>query len=164
MAVCYVGLGANVEDPEAHITRALTAFQQSSEWTLLAVSSLYRSQPLGPQDQPDFYNAVALLDTELAPLEALDWLLNQEQQQGRVRLRHWGERCLDLDLLLYDAQVIQHERLTIPHPELCHRSFVVVPLLEIAPNLTLPDGRFLRDISPEFDGQLQRLSPPVIDI
>lgn len=164
MSVCYVGLGANVEDPEAHITRALKAFQQSPQWTLLTVSSLYRSQPLGPQDQPDFYNAVAALDTELAPLAALDWLLAQEQQQGRVRLRHWGERCLDLDLLLYDDQVIEHERLSVPHRELCKRSFVVMPLLEIAPDLMLPDGRFLRDISPEFDGQLQRLSPPVIDI
>lgn len=164
MARCYIGLGANLDHPSEHITNALTALQQSPDWTLLAVSSLYRSPPLGPQDQPDFYNAVAALDTQLSPLAALDWLLAQEQQQGRVRVRHWGERCIDLDLLLYDQQILDHPRLTLPHRELCNRHFVVVPLIEIAPDLILPDGRLLRHISPSVEGQLQRLSPPIIDI
>ena len=96
---------------------------------------------MGPQDQPDFINAVAELETGLDPIPLLDALQALEERAGRQRRRHWGERTLDLDILLYDDRVLDDARLKLPHPELTARGFVLVPLAEIAPGLQLPDGR-----------------------
>lgn len=115
-------------------------------------------------DQPDYINAVAEITTSLAPLELLNQLQSLEQSQGRIKRRHWGERCIDLDILLYGDEELQSERLNLPHHEMTNRSFVVQPLLEIAPDLRLPDGRRLDSITPEFDGNLHRLERPVIDL
>jgi len=114
--------------------------------TLAGSSPLYRTAPVGPQDQPDFINAVAALDTALAPLDLLDALQAVEQVAGRERLRHWGERTLDLDLLLYGDAQIRHPRLTVPHPHMTERAFVLVPLAALAPDLQLPDGRAVTEL------------------
>ncbi len=157
MIRCYIGLGANLDDPAAQIRTALQALAQLPHSQLRRVSSLYGSKPLGPQDQPDYLNAVAELDTRLEPLALLDALQAQEQQQGRIKSRHWGERCIDLDLLLYGDTILSSERLNIPHHELKNRSFVVEPLRELNPALQLPDGSLLASLTPTFGGELIRL-------
>lgn len=141
MTRAYIGIGSNLAGPTQQVRDALSALAGLPESCLAGQSLLYRTPPVGPQDQPDFINAVAALDTALSPLALLDALQALEQAAGRQRLRHWGERTLDLDLLLYGAEVINHPRLTVPHPHLAERGFVLVPLAELAPDLTLPDGR-----------------------
>jgi len=139
----YIGLGSNLNDPPAQLRRALDALASLKDSRLGAVSSLYRSAPVGPPAQPDYVNAVAALDTALAPLALLDALQAIEQAQGRVRGERWGARTLDLDILLYGGEVIQHERLGVPHAEMRKRAFVLWPLYDIAPELILPDGTAL---------------------
>lgn len=128
----YIGLGSNLDgdwgDREAILQQAVQAIAALGE---IKVSKLYASPPMGPQDQPDYLNAVVKLATDLAPLDLLDVLQNIEQQSGRVRLRHWGERTLDLDLLLYDHIEMQHPRLNIPHVGLRERDFVILPLFDV---------------------------------
>ncbi|ASP40701.1 2-amino-4-hydroxy-6-hydroxymethyldihydropteridine diphosphokinase [Bacterioplanes sanyensis] len=155
-ATAYIGLGANLNDPIDQLCTALTALSQLPGSRLLGISSLYGSKPLGPQDQPDFFNAVAALQTELEPLALLDALQSQEQEQGRVRRRHWGERCIDLDILLLGDTQWYCPRLTLPHKELTQRSFTLIPLAELDPHLCLPDGRRVSQLTPAFDGELQR--------
>lgn len=137
----WIGLGSNLDEPAKQIRRAADALAALPDSQLLALSPLYQSRPVGPQDQPDFVNAVAALRTTLQPLALLDALQAIEQAHGRVRLRHWGERTLDLDLLLYDTLTLDSPRLTLPHPRLTERDFVLRPLLDLAPALGLPDGR-----------------------
>lgn len=135
MKVCYIGLGGNISNelgtPIEHIQRTITAFEQSLEFVDVRVSSLYRSKAYGVTDQPDFYNAVLSAKTNLLPLQLLDFCQSLERQAGRVRLRHWGERSLDVDVLLYGDVQMDTKRLTIPHRELMKRNFVLVPLLEL---------------------------------
>ena len=157
MTTCYIGIGANLNNPREQILLAIEALKKLPKTQFLAVSSIYGSKPLGPQDQPDYQNAVAKIETKLEPLELLDALQVQEKEQGRVKLRHWGERCIDLDILLYGQSTINSERLTVPHSELHKRSFVVVPLREIEPGLILPNGQALSSITPEFGGDLIKL-------
>ncbi|MFU2048643.1 2-amino-4-hydroxy-6-hydroxymethyldihydropteridine diphosphokinase [Avibacterium gallinarum] len=150
MKQVYIALGSNLATPVQQLENALHALQQLPHSQLVAVSHFYQSKPLGPQDQPDYVNAVACLATALAPLDLLDQLQRIEQEQGRVRLRRWGERTLDLDILLYGNEIIQSERLTVPHYDMQHREFVIVPLYDIAPNLTLPDGKNVADLVQQF--------------
>lgn len=145
MALAYIGLGSNLEDPLAQITSAFDELADIPQSALRARSALYSSHAVGPE-QPDYINAVALLDTQLAPLTLLDALQAIEQAHQRVRIQHWGPRTLDLDLLLYGDQVIAEERLNVPHPYLTQRSFVLYPLADISPNLHLPDGTPLADL------------------
>jgi 2-amino-4-hydroxy-6-hydroxymethyldihydropteridine diphosphokinase len=145
MALAYIGLGSNLEDPLAQVTRAFDELGDIAHSVLLARSAIYSSHAVGPE-QPDYINAVALLDTQLAPLALLDALQAIEQAHQRVRIQHWGPRTLDLDLLLYADQTIQHERLSVPHPYLTQRSFVLYPLADINPDLQLPDGTPLVDL------------------
>lgn len=137
----YIGLGGNIANehgtPQAHIKQAVQAFIDSDDFMDVAVSSLYQSRAFGVTDQPDFYNAVLMAKTRLDPLQLLDFCQALEQKAGRVRLRHWGERSLDVDILLYGDEVICHERLTVPHAGLFERNFVVIPLLELSPNLVV---------------------------
>ena len=160
----FIGLGANLNDPALQIVTALHTLHELPDTRLVNWSSLYGSSPLGPEDQPDYVNAVAEIETSLEPLALLDLTQQAERDQGRVKLRHWGERCIDLDILLFGNRVLTSERLNLPHHELTNRSFVVSPLLEIAPDLTLPDGRRLDSVSPGFDGDLHKLHRPVIDL
>jgi 2-amino-4-hydroxy-6-hydroxymethyldihydropteridine diphosphokinase len=139
MVVAYIGLGSNLAQPEQQVRRALKALAGLPETTVITHSSLYRSEPLGPAGQPDYINAVAALETGLAPLDLLTALQNLEHEQGRVREERWGPRTLDLDILLYGEEQWDDPRLTLPHPGLYERNFVLYPLVEIAPELQIPD-------------------------
>lgn len=136
----YVGLGSNLEDPIQQVSTALVELGQMPKTSLLQHSQLYRSDPVGPPGQPDYINAVAKLETDLEALELLDELQAIENLHDRRRVQHWGPRTLDLDLLLYANQVISNERLTVPHPFMSEREFVLYPLAEITTDLILPDG------------------------
>jgi len=143
----WLGLGSNLEDPRGQLRRAATALAELPQTRLVALSSHYGSTPLGPQDQPDYVNAAARLDTELEPLALLDALQGIENAQGRVRARRWGERSLDLDLLLYAERRIDLPRLQVPHPGLHLRAFALYPLAEIAgSDLPIPGRGRLGDL------------------
>ena len=158
MSRVYIGLGANLEDPQQQLVDALQELAQLKDTQLIAQSSLYISKPVGPQDQPDFVNAVACLETRLQPLELLDALQQLELDHGRVRKRHWGERTLDLDIILFDDIQQSTERLNLPHPFAQQRSFVMFPLAEIAPQVKFPDGRSAQEICAALNNDLQVLS------
>ncbi|MHC3031640.1 2-amino-4-hydroxy-6-hydroxymethyldihydropteridine diphosphokinase [Acinetobacter nosocomialis] len=132
----YIGLGSNLGDSRQILSEAIAKLKTIGE---VKVSKLYQSPPMGPQDQPNYLNAVAQLKTELLPLDLLDYLQRFEQEAGRVRLRHWGERTLDLDLLIYGDEKIQNERLTVPHVGIMQRDFVVIPLLDLDADLYIND-------------------------
>jgi len=134
----YIGLGSNLADPRSQLLTAFDELARLPRSRLQATSSLYRSAPLGPPDQPDYLNAVAALETKLAPLALLAELQAIEAAHQRVRGERWGPRTLDLDLLLYADQRIDLPGLTVPHPGLPERSFVLYPLAEIAPALAIP--------------------------
>ena len=140
--VTYIGLGSNLGDSRQIL---LEAVQKLATLGRVKTSKLYQSPPMGPQDQPNYLNAVVRLETDLAPLSLLDELQRFEQESGRVRLRHWGERTLDLDLLIYGQQQIQNERLTVPHVGVLERDFVVIPLLDLDANICVKAQR-LKDL------------------
>jgi 2-amino-4-hydroxy-6-hydroxymethyldihydropteridine diphosphokinase len=145
--VVYIGLGSNLAEPLGQLREALQALAQLPHCKLLAVSSFYLSDPLGPSDQPRYVNAVAQLQCALEPLPLLDALQGIEQQQGRVRkAERWGPRTLDLDILLFGQRLIDQPRLQVPHYHLHARAFVLYPLSQIAGSLVLPDGRQLDDL------------------
>lgn len=136
---CYIGLGSNLSGPVEQLTHALDSLAHVSGITLSQVSPFYTSKPMGPQDQPDYVNAVAEIVTRLSPHRLLDCLQAIEQQQGRLRLQHWGARTVDLDLLLYGEQQIHDDRLTVPHPGIAERDFVLRPLSDLVPpDFTIP--------------------------
>ena len=137
----YIGLGSNLGDSQQILAEA---FHQLAGLGAVQASKLYHSPPMGPQDQPPYYNAVVKLLTDLAPLDLLDQLQKFEQQSGRVRLRHWGERTLDLDLLFYGQEKIHHPRLTVPHVGVMQRDFVLIPLLDLDINFHI-DGKYIKD-------------------
>lgn len=137
---CFIGLGSNLDNPLAHVEQAIGELSELNASRLILVSPIYRSAPVGPQDQPDFINAVAELETTLEAHALLDQLQALEQKHQRVRERHWGPRTLDLDLLLYGDSTINTERLIVPHQFMHERSFVLYPLADIAPDLVLPDA------------------------
>lgn len=142
MSRAFIALGSNLEAPEQQVQAALVALGEQPGVTLLRASSLYCTAPVGYLDQPDFINAVAEVDTTLAPQALLDALLAVEEQFGRVRTFRNAPRVLDLDLLLYDGCQCATETLVLPHPRMHERAFVMVPLAEIAPDLAIgPHGR-----------------------
>ncbi|KZN67931.1 2-amino-4-hydroxy-6-hydroxymethyldihydropteridine diphosphokinase [Pseudoalteromonas luteoviolacea] len=148
MNTVYIGLGANLYEPQAQLHKAVEALRNHADIKHLVVSSFYASKPMGPQDQPDYVNAVAKFSTLLEPEPLLDQLQLIEQQQGRVRKEErWGPRTLDLDILLFNSATIDTPRLTVPHYGLCDREFVVFPMLELSPELCLPNGTALKDIA-----------------
>ncbi|MCB1866296.1 MAG: 2-amino-4-hydroxy-6-hydroxymethyldihydropteridine diphosphokinase [Chromatiales bacterium] len=140
MTRAYVGLGANLGDPATRIGQAFNALAGTERTTLVARSPVYRSAPLGPPDQPDYLNAVAALDTALEPAALLDALFAIERAAGRDRRAgtRWGPRVLDLDLLLFGARVASDPKLTLPHPQMHRRDFVLQPLLDLAPDIVIP--------------------------
>jgi 2-amino-4-hydroxy-6-hydroxymethyldihydropteridine diphosphokinase len=133
----YVALGSNLGDRAAHLAAALAALADLPGTHLLSVSATYETAPVGPAGQQNYFNAVAALATSLAPLALLDHLLAIEQAQGRVRRERWGPRTLDLDLLIHGSTALDDPRLTLPHPRMLERAFVLVPLADVAPNLIL---------------------------
>ena len=140
--VTYIGLGSNLGDSRQILIEAV---QKLATLGTVKTSKLYQSPPMGPQDQPNYLNAVVQLQTDLAPLALLDQLQSFEQESGRVRLRHWGERTLDLDLLLYAEKNIINERLTVPHVGILERDFVVIPLLDLDTELQV-NGQLLQNL------------------
>ncbi|MBN2564537.1 MAG: 2-amino-4-hydroxy-6-hydroxymethyldihydropteridine diphosphokinase [Candidatus Eisenbacteria bacterium] len=141
MSRAWIGIGSNLGDRLGYIRRALGMMDGLPETALLRVSSVYDTEPVGVTDQPRFLNAVAELETQLAPEELLRKLLTIEDRCGRFRRDVWGPRSVDLDLLLYDGLEISTEELTVPHPWACERAFVLVPLAELEPGLVFPgDG------------------------
>lgn len=151
MAIAYIGLGSNLAEPAKQIQQAVDAISTITNSSISALSSLFFSRPMGPQDQPDYMNAVLALDTDLTPIELLDALQAIENQAGRVRKdNRWGPRILDLDILLFDQQIIDSERLIVPHYGLKEREFVLRPLAEIAPQLILPTGEAVAQLSEEI--------------
>ena len=148
MKTVYVALGSNLNDPLNQLKQAVQSLQAFA--INFEVSPFYGSKPVGPQDQPDYVNAVAEFETNLTALELLDKLQHIENSQGRVRLRRWGERTLDLDLILYSDEQIQNERLTVPHIEMQNREFVIVPMYDLSPDLVLPSGQKLAEIYQRF--------------
>jgi len=134
----FISLGSNLDDPQDQVLRALQALGGLPQTRVLARSSLYRSAPVGYLEQPDFINAVAKLETALSPRALLDALLELERECGRTREFRNAPRTLDLDVLLYDDSRCHEHGLTIPHPQMHLRAFVLRPLLEIAPDCVIP--------------------------
>jgi len=134
----YLGLGANLGNPQETMKQALKELAAQPTIEVVAVSSLYQTAPVGMTDQPNFLNAVAAIQTTLTPQALLTYILQLEQQLGRVRKVRWGPRTIDLDILAYGNEKINHMNLTIPHAHLGERAFALVPLAEIAPDLRLP--------------------------
>ncbi|AWB67041.1 2-amino-4-hydroxy-6-hydroxymethyldihydropteridine diphosphokinase [Saccharobesus litoralis] len=142
MITVYLGLGSNLATPIEQLNHALQAIAQLDKACDLSCSSFYESLPMGPQDQPNYVNAVACLTWQGEAIELLNALQNIELTQGRVRkAERWGPRTLDIDILLYGEQTINHPRLIVPHYGMYEREFVLYPLAEIAPNLILPSGQ-----------------------
>lgn len=157
----YIGMGSNLADPAEQLRSAVDALGQLPETELVGVSAFYQSDSLLP-GQPRYTNAVAALDSALAPLDLLDALQAIENDQGRERLERWGPRTLDLDILLFGDRLIDEPRLKVPHYHMQERAFVLYPLAELAPeDLRLADGRTLADLlaACPFVG-LERLPPP----
>ena len=143
----FVGLGSNLDDPVSQVRRALIAIGSLPDTTLVVSSRLYRNPPMGPAEQPDFVNAVAKLRTGLTAQALLHNLQEIEGHQGRTKsATRWGPRCIDLDILLFGSVRMSGASLTIPHPGLHQRSFVLHPLYEIAPDLIVPGRGPLRDL------------------
>ena len=137
MSRAYVALGSNLGDREENLRTALKHLRKNGV-EVIKTSTFIETEPYGVTDQPGFVNAVCQVETELAPLELLRLLLKIEQEMGRVRLRRWGERNIDLDLLLYEDAVLESEELTLPHPDMQNRDFVLIPLAEIAGEVVHP--------------------------
>jgi len=147
MELVYIGLGSNLGKPVIQLKQAIEAVKLLPESRFIACSSLYGSKPMGPQDQPDYVNAVAAIKTELAPKNLLHQLQHIEQTHGRERKgERWGPRTLDLDILLFGQQVINTPELTVPHYGMQQREFVLYPLAELTPELVLPHGQTLKQL------------------
>jgi 2-amino-4-hydroxy-6-hydroxymethyldihydropteridine diphosphokinase len=169
MTLAFVGLGANLGDPVRTLRLAVRALDGLPGSRCIGVSPWYRNPPVGPRDQPDYVNAVAVLRTRLGPRRLLAWLQRIELRHGRVRGQRWGPRTLDLDLLVFGAVRLASRHLHLPHPRIQERSFVLYPLHDLAPRLVIPGRgrlppwllrnppRLLRRLRPG-PGSLQRVA------
>lgn len=152
MSRAYIGLGSNLGDPRAQVLRGFDALSRLPDSQLLARSGLYRSAPWGVTDQPEFVNAAAEIETALASRELLEALLGIERAAGRDRSgTRWGPRVLDLDLLLYGDLECDEPGLTLPHPHLHERAFVLLPLNDLGPNLEVPGRGRVRELLARVD-------------
>jgi 2-amino-4-hydroxy-6-hydroxymethyldihydropteridine diphosphokinase len=143
-----VGIGSNLDNPVAQVRQAIAALEKIDATRLIAASSLYRNPPMGPIEQPDYINAAATLLTRLAPRDLLARLQDLERRQGREQKsrQRWGPRRLDLDILTYGHRTISEQTLQIPHPGISERNFVLLPLLEIVPQLHIPNLGLVRKL------------------
>jgi 2-amino-4-hydroxy-6-hydroxymethyldihydropteridine diphosphokinase len=146
-----IGLGSNLGDRRVHLDEAVNALAAVGE--VVAVSSYYETAPVGGPPQGDYLNAVVVLDTDLDPAGVLERLLEIERNRGRLREERWGPRTLDLDLLLYGNQAVEQPGLTVPHPRMTERRFVLEPLVEVWPEAALPDGTALAELLPRVADQ-----------
>lgn len=140
MTLSYLGLGSNLRTPERQLRQAITLVKRLPRSALVAISNIYFSEPYGVHAQPPYCNMVVAVETSLSPRSLLNFCQNIENKHQRVRKKRWGARTLDIDVLLYGTQVIDKPDLTIPHPHMLKRDFVLVPLLEICPEARLPNG------------------------
>ena len=154
--LAYIGLGSNLKGPKEQIEKALRVLSEAKESTLLSVSSFYQSKPLLDMPGPNYLNVVCKIETDLSALDLLNFCQEIEDNQHRVREVKWGSRTIDLDILLYGNQVLATKRLTIPHPEMINRAFVLLPLYEIEPELKLPLLGALKDL-------LERIKPSDVE-
>ncbi len=151
MTTAFIGLGSNLSEPIKQVQQAVTEIAKIEQSKISAVSSIYLSKPMGPQDQDDYINAVLALETELSALELLDALQIIENLAGRVRKENrWGARVLDLDIIIFGNETINNKRLTVPHYGMQDREFVLLPLSEIASELVLPNGVKIHQLAEEI--------------
>jgi len=155
MSVCYIALGSNLHNPQQQLNAAKNAIEQISDTKIMHCSSIYQSEAITLDDeaQADYLNAVIQVETGLSADALLDGLQAIENRQGRVRDKRWGERTIDLDILLFGDQKIETKRLIIPHCEMKNRNFVLYPLYQIAPELQLPDNTLLKELLPAVSDQ-----------
>jgi 2-amino-4-hydroxy-6-hydroxymethyldihydropteridine diphosphokinase len=172
MSIAYIGIGSNLAEPQNQVQQAIEELGDLPQSVCPHHSSLYRSAPLvlekgalekggmdKGQDQPDYINAVAELETGLSPLDLLHELQQLEALHNRIRTERWGPRTLDLDILLYDTRIIESPELTVPHPGLYERNFVLYPLAEIAPDLDVPGAGLLSELLGNCErGSLEKLT------
>lgn len=153
----YLALGSNLADPLHQVQAALDALATLPQTARVITSSFYRTPPYGPPNQPDYLNAAVALDTELTPEDLLDQTQRIEREQGRVRKgQRWGPRTLDLDIMLFGNLTLNTPRLIVPHYDIRNRAFMLVPLLEIAPDITFPDGCRAAEILATLDASTIR--------
>ena len=157
MTRAYLGLGSNLGDRLTHLQHAIDALAGTSGITIVAVSSVYETAPVGGPEQDDYLNAVVAIDTDLDPHELLAAAMNVEQREDRIRSVRWGPRTLDVDVLLFGVERIETPDLVVPHPRMHERAFVLAPLLELEDDPPLPGGRRARDLS--TDGWSQDVRP-----
>jgi 2-amino-4-hydroxy-6-hydroxymethyldihydropteridine diphosphokinase len=160
--IAYIGLGSNLEDPQSQLSRAFADIDKLPDTRVVARSSLYRSAPIGLVDQPDFVNAVVKIATSLTPQALLKALLHIEHQHGRERTFRNAPRTLDLDVLLYDDVRLHEHGLTIPHPQMHLRAFVLRPLLEIAPDVSIPGVGQAQQSMQACNGQVLEKLPDAV--
>ncbi|WP_159339974.1 MULTISPECIES: 2-amino-4-hydroxy-6-hydroxymethyldihydropteridine diphosphokinase [Leclercia] len=154
MTLTYIAIGSNLASPLEQVNAAVQALGDIPQSRVVALSSFYRTPPLGPQDQPDYLNAAIALETALSADALLDNTQRIELQQGRVRKEErWGPRTLDLDIMLFGDAVINTERLTVPHYDMKRRGFMLWPLFEIAPDLIFPDGESLSALLTQLNAE-----------
>ncbi|WP_148568702.1 2-amino-4-hydroxy-6-hydroxymethyldihydropteridine diphosphokinase [Leclercia adecarboxylata] len=154
MTLAYIAIGSNLASPLEQVNAAVQALGDIPHTRVVALSSFYRTPPLGPQDQPDYLNAAIALETALSAEALLDNTQRIELQQGRVRKEErWGPRTLDLDIMLFGDAQIHTERLTVPHYDMKRRGFMLWPLFEIAPDLTFPDGEHLSALLAQLNAE-----------
>lgn len=147
MTLAFIAIGSNLSAPLEQVNAAIQALADIPQSRIVAVSSFYRTPPLGPQDQPDYLNAAVALETALDAESLLDNTQRIELQQGRERkAERWGPRTLDLDIMLFGDAIIRTGRLTVPHYDMKNRGFMLWPLIEIAPQLTFPTGESLQAV------------------
>lgn len=156
MSRAYLGLGTNIGDRGANLERAIELLTAGSELTLKARSSIYETMPVGVEGQPKFLNMVIAVETELSPHKLLELGKSVEKAMGRKPGPRWGPRVIDVDLLLYDNVQVQEAELTIPHPRMWQRAFVMVPLAEIAPDLVGPGGLTVGALARQADGDVRQ--------
>lgn len=150
-----LGLGSNMGDRENNLAGALRLLAEKYSVVVDRISSIYETAPFGMTDQPDFLNMVAVVKTELSPVKLLEACLEAERELGRIRVLKWGPRIIDVDLLSYNEVHLDTERLVLPHPGICERAFVLIPLREVAPDLVLQNGLMPEQIVREnFSGDV----------
>ncbi|PPI88664.1 2-amino-4-hydroxy-6-hydroxymethyldihydropteridine diphosphokinase [Candidatus Pantoea edessiphila] len=141
MIITYLALGSNLNNPFCQIKTALTTLDKIPKTNLIKTSEFYRTIPYGLKNQPDYLNTVVKLETELSVIKLLEFIHKIELKQGRIRKKErWGPRTLDIDILLFGNEIINTNNLTIPHYDMINRIFMLLPLIQIAPNIILPNG------------------------
>ena len=154
---CYLGLGSNLSSPQRQLYYAIKNLRKVPRTSITKISSIYLSRPLGVRSQPIYYNMVIELLTSLSPMMLLKECQSIENKQHRLRKIHWGARTLDLDLLLYENITIKTPLLTIPHPQMLFRDFVITPLLEISPHITMPNGQKIQNLQSNLEVKLKNV-------